>query len=86
MMRRGIKKVEMVDAWTQTSNRGSDTEETKKNRRSQQQQQYPPGQHYHHRTQSNPNGSFVFSDATKKPRSSVEHIYQHAPDPKQIQL
>ena len=28
-MRRGIKKVEMVDAWTQTSNRGSDTEEGK---------------------------------------------------------
>ena len=26
-MRRGIKKVEMVDAWTQTSNRGSDTED-----------------------------------------------------------
>lgn len=30
MMRRGLKKVEMVDAWTQTSNRGSDTEDVKK--------------------------------------------------------
>lgn len=29
-MRRGIKKVEMIDAWTQTSNRGSDTEDNKK--------------------------------------------------------
>lgn len=27
MRNRGIKKVEMVDAWTQTSNRGSDNEE-----------------------------------------------------------
>jgi hypothetical protein len=30
MMRRGIKKVEMVDAWTQTSNRGSDNEDASK--------------------------------------------------------
>ena len=29
-MRRGLKKVEMVDAWTQTSNRGSDNEDAKK--------------------------------------------------------
>lgn len=35
MMRRGIKKVEMVDAWTQTSNRGSDAEESKKQQQKQ---------------------------------------------------
>lgn len=34
MMRRGIKKVEMVDAWTQTSPRAStETDEARKNRR-----------------------------------------------------
>lgn len=33
MIRRGIKKVEMVDAWTQTSNRGSDNEEEVKRKR-----------------------------------------------------
>jgi len=30
MMRRGIKKVEMIDAWTQTSNHGSDNEDASK--------------------------------------------------------
>ena len=35
MMRRGLKKIEMVDAWTQTSNRGSDTEDAKKQQKKQ---------------------------------------------------
>ena len=67
MMRRGIKKVEMVDAWTQTSNRGSDTEEQKK-----QKKQSAPG-NAHHRNASN--GAFIGSDHKNLPRSSVENIY-----------
>ena len=44
MMRRGLKKVEMVDAWTQTSNRGSDTEDAKKKSKTQPPQ-IKHGQH-----------------------------------------
>lgn len=56
MMRRGIKKVEMVDAWTQTSNHGSDTEDAKRQRafRSQPAQIAPNAPHSHQRVSSIP--------------------------------
>mmetsp|Transcript_7649 Transcript_7649/g.9206 ORF Transcript_7649/g.9206 Transcript_7649/m.9206 type:complete len:85 (-) Transcript_7649:1798-2052(-) len=84
MMRRGIKKVEMVDAWTQTSPRKND-EEAKKQ---QQQQQLRSGMKHgeHARTVSNGNNNnnaagFIFTDGKNKPRASVEHIYNGS-DPK----
>ena len=73
MMRRGIKKVEMVDAWTQTSNRGSDNEESKKAKKPQ-----PPGlqlKQQHVRVSSN--GGALYNSDAMKPRGSMEHIYQH---------
>ena len=80
MMRRGIKKVEMVDAWTQTSPRNNDEEEKKKQAA---RAGVKPGEHSRTASGSANNGGFLFSDTKNKPRASMEHIY-NANDPKQL--
>lgn len=81
MMRRGLKKVEMVDAWTQTSNRGSDTEDLKKHK--SHPAQLKPG---HQRVVSS-GGVLDPAIVGNQSRGSVENIYHpHSQDAKSLQL